>query len=268
MAEKSTHYNLDILKGNDIYNPNITFSNFEKIDTDMFNIDTNSVHTAVHALSGDVNTLTRTDTNFNTFKFVATSSYTEGQTFTVDGTQVTAYTTNGRPLESNCYVIGTTVLCFLNGTNLTLYVRSSTQNSLNLNGHPDTYFAIKGDTKKTLKDVDDIATLRNTTSNSIQQDINKMPSIISFDTFDSSTLTINNGSQNGKYYILFIYSKGSNNINGTEFSINYIVTAYDNINYKLTYTGNKFIDSVILSNEGITFNFIGAWNSGIIISKK
>ena len=38
MAEKSTHYNLDILKGNDIFNPNTTFNNFEKIDTDIFTI--------------------------------------------------------------------------------------------------------------------------------------------------------------------------------------------------------------------------------------
>lgn len=160
MAEKSTHYNLDILKGNDIYNPNIVFDDLEKIDTDMYNIDTNAVHSAVHILSGSVNTLTRTNTDFNIFKFVATAPYTVNQTFTVDGQQVSAYTTNGQPLENNCYVIGATVLCALNGSTLTLFVRSggTVQNALKLNGHPDTYFAVKGDTSKTLKDVDDIAT--------------------------------------------------------------------------------------------------------------
>lgn len=159
MAEKSTHYNLDILKGNDIYNPNTVFDNFEKIDNDMYKIDTNAIHSAVHILSGSVNTLTRTNPEYNIFKFVATAPYTANQTFTVDGQQVSAYTTNGQPLDTNCYVIGATVLCALNGTTLTLFVRSNgtAQNSLKLNGHPDTYFAVRGETSKTLKDVDDLA---------------------------------------------------------------------------------------------------------------
>lgn len=167
MAEKSTHYNLDILKGSDIYNPNTVFDNFEKIDSDMYKIDTNAVHSAVHILSGSVNALTRTNTEFNIFKFVATAPYTANQTFTVDGQQVSAYTTNGQPLDTNCYVIGATVLCALNGTTLTLFVRSNgtAQNALNLNNHPDTYFAVKGDTSKTLKDVDDIAVRATSQSN-------------------------------------------------------------------------------------------------------
>lgn len=147
MAEKSTHYNLDILKGNDIYNPNTTFSNFEKIDTDMYNIDINTIHSATHILTGTVNILTRTNTEFNIFKFIATSPYTVGQTFTVDGTQVSAQTTNGQPLDNNCYVIGATVLCALNGTVLTLFVRNgdTVKNSLKLNGHSDDYFVPKNE---------------------------------------------------------------------------------------------------------------------------
>ena len=65
MAEKSTHYNLDILKGDDIYNPNTVFDNFVKIDNDMYKIDTNAVHSAVHILSGSVNALTRTNPEYN-----------------------------------------------------------------------------------------------------------------------------------------------------------------------------------------------------------
>lgn len=147
MAEKSTHYNLEILKGDDIYNPNTVFDNFEKIDTDMYKIDTNAVHQAKHILSGSVNTLTRTNTEFNIFKFVATAPYTANQTFTVDGTQVSAQTTNGQPLDTNCYVIGATVLCALNGTILTLFVRNgeTVKNSLKLNGHSDDYFVPKND---------------------------------------------------------------------------------------------------------------------------
>ena len=162
MAKESTHYNLDILKGNDIYNPNIVFDNFEKIDTDMHNIDTNAVHSAVHILTGSVNTLTRTNTDYNIFKFVATAPYTVNQTFTVDGQQVSAYTTNGKPLDTNCYVIGATVLCALNGSILTLFVRSSgtAENALKLNNHPDTYFAVRGNTSKTLEQVDTIAVAR------------------------------------------------------------------------------------------------------------
>lgn len=164
MAEKSTHYNLDILKGNDVFNPNTVFDNFENIDNNMYKIDTNAVHSAVHILSGSVNTLTRTNPEYNIFKFVATAPYTANQTFTVDGKQVSAYTTNGQPLDTNCYVIGATVLCALNGTTLTVFVRFSgtAQNALKLNNYPDTYFAVKGNTNKTLKDVDEIATTRGT----------------------------------------------------------------------------------------------------------
>ena len=50
-------------------------------------------------------------------------------------------------------------MCALNGSILTLFVRSSgtVENALHLNNHPDTYFAVRGDTSKTLKDVDDLA---------------------------------------------------------------------------------------------------------------
>lgn len=147
MADKSTHYDLEILKGDDIYNPNITFNNFEKIDNDMYNIDINTIHSATHILTGTVNALTLTNTEFNIFKFVATSPYETGQTFTVNGNQVSAQTTNGQPLDTNCYVIGATVLCTLNGTTLTLFVRNgdTVKNSLKLNGHSDDYFVPKND---------------------------------------------------------------------------------------------------------------------------
>ena len=261
MAEKSTHYNLDILNGNDIYNPNTVFANFEKIDTEMYNIDTNAVHSAVHILTGSVNALTRTNADFNIFKFVATAPYKANQTFTVDGQQVSAYTTNGQPLVNDCYVIGATVLCALNGSILTLFVRSNgtAENALNLNGHPDTYFAIRGDTSKTLKDVDDI-----TTENS--KTINKFPNFFTFETGDSNELTLN-GSPNGKYYVIFIYARGNTNISGEQFSILYVVTSMDGLGYKSTYNQTNYIKDIILRENSITFKFYPTYTRGFIISQ-
>lgn len=268
MAEKTTHYNLDILKGNDIYNPNIVFDNFKKIDTDMYNIDTNAVHSAVHILTGSVNTLTRNNTDYNIFKFVATAPYTANQTFTVDGKQVSAFTTNGQPLDSNCYVIGATVLCALNGSTLTLFVRSSgtAENALKLNNHPDTFFAVKGDTSKTLKEVDDIASARSTASSILAQKINNYPDITSFDTDSNTSFTLNNGLPRAKFYILFIYSKGRDNISGEAPSINYVLTNYDCNNYRMSYNQVNYLSSVNLTTNGITFIFNQPYVRGVILT--
>ena len=64
---------------------------------------------AVHALAGNFG---------NNIKFIATADYSEGDTFTVNGTPVTAKRQNGSQLGANSFISGAVVTCFLNGATL------------------------------------------------------------------------------------------------------------------------------------------------------
>ena len=71
-----------------------------------------------HAKSGTVHQLTSPNTGAVNIRFVATASYASGDTFTVNGTQVTAQLQNGSALPGNFFVTGAVVTCYLNGSTL------------------------------------------------------------------------------------------------------------------------------------------------------
>jgi len=146
----TTNYGLNIAQGSDIVNPLIVDNpNYETIDRAMFANKNASVQTAVELKSGSIHVLTRNVTSANVFKFVATSDFTAGETFTVDGVQVTAYTTNSQPLTTNCYRIGATVICALNDTVLTVFVSGVeagvASDSEKLGGQLPAYYAKQSD---------------------------------------------------------------------------------------------------------------------------
>lgn len=117
-------------------------ANFPMIDSDLKAVSNTGVGTATELVTGTVHALTRADRDRNVFKFVATSNFEAGETFEVDGTQVTAKTPDGRNLSTGAYVINSTVLCMLEGTLLTVLVNpAKALDSENLDGHPATYFA-------------------------------------------------------------------------------------------------------------------------------
>lgn len=146
MATKSTHYELNLVTGTDKVNPLIyDVPNYEIIDGAMHENHLASVGTATELKSGSVHALTLADSGVKTFIFTATSDFVSGETFTVNGAQVTAYTTDSQPLTTNCYRIGTSVLAHLEGTILTVYVSSGSsstaEDSEKLGGHTPDYFA-------------------------------------------------------------------------------------------------------------------------------
>lgn len=117
-------------------------ANFPMIDSDLKAVSNTGVGTATELVTGTVHALTRADRDRNVFKFVATSNFEAGETFEVDGTQVTAKTPDGRNLSTGAYVINSTVLCMLEGALLTVLVNpAKALDSENLDGHPATYFA-------------------------------------------------------------------------------------------------------------------------------
>lgn len=146
MSTNTEHYALQIDQGSDIFNPLTSiFPNFQKIDTAMWANKLGGVVTGTHLLSGSIHAITVSDAEgFAVFRFVATANYSEGQTFTVNGTPVTAATTAGTSLGSGCFVVNQNVLCCLVGTQLTLYVSDTggtAADSEKLGGELPSYYA-------------------------------------------------------------------------------------------------------------------------------
>lgn len=139
------NYNLNIVEGTDYVNPlTQTNPNFETIDTEMKRNADNSVTLATELKTGTVHALVRANPSASTFRFVATSDFNVGDTFTVDGTQVTALQTTGQPLTDKSFVINANVLCVLTGTVLTLFVQggaSKAEDSDKLGGQLPNYYA-------------------------------------------------------------------------------------------------------------------------------
>lgn len=123
---KSERYELNLVEGSDIVNPLVQdVPNYEIIDEEMGKNADAGVPLATELLTGTVHALTRENPNAPMFRFVATANYKSGDTFTVDGVQVTALLTSGEPLATGCYVINSNVLCCLVGTVLTIFCANS-----------------------------------------------------------------------------------------------------------------------------------------------
>lgn len=123
---KSNRYGLNLVEGNDVVNPLVQdVPNYEVIDEEMGKNADASVPLATELLTGTVHALTRENPNASMFRFVATANYKTGDTFTVDGVQVTALLTTGEPLATGSYVINSNVLCCLVGTVLTMFCANS-----------------------------------------------------------------------------------------------------------------------------------------------
>lgn len=115
----TTNFNLNKPEGTDLYNHlTVDNPNMDTIDTQMQANKLASVGAATELVSGTVHAITRSDSNQNIFKFKATGDFKAGDTITVDGVSVNAYTTNGQQLLNDAYVLSAEVLCILDGTSL------------------------------------------------------------------------------------------------------------------------------------------------------
>lgn len=143
---KTDNYELNIAQGTDIVNPLVMDNpNYQKIDKVMKDNEIRGVGAAIELKTGSVHAITVPE-QYTTFKFVATSDFTAGETFTLNGKQVTGYTTNQQPLATNAYRIGATVLCtYIERTSsLTFYTIAqevpTATNAYNLGGVPATSY--------------------------------------------------------------------------------------------------------------------------------
>lgn len=212
MSRRTTNYGFNISEGTDLVNPlTDIFPNFESLDTDLKGVSDSAVGTATELLTGTVHALTRSDSDRNVFTFTATSNFEAGETFTLDGVQVTALTPDGQTLSTGCYIIGSEVLVAVKGTLMTVYVNpSKALDSDKLDGHDSTYFATASDVTNLSNDVSALSGKVGTGTltigddcvdgiNTLNTHLNDKASIEYVDGLvktDVQTLTFTNGSRN------------------------------------------------------------------------
>lgn len=92
-------------------------------------LDSQSFVTATHSKTGTTHAITLPDSSVTTFKFVATSDYTAGDTFTVDGVTVTAKVADSSSIPSGAFKSNSTVIAVLDSTTLNLINVDGTKNA-------------------------------------------------------------------------------------------------------------------------------------------
>lgn len=224
---RTTNYDLIVVDGKDKVNLLTQMNpNTEKIDEVMKTNEKSGVQIATELLSGTVHAITRTVPSASMFKFTAVSNYNAGETFTVDGVQVTALLTSGEALGTGAYIIGSEVLCSLKDTLLTVYTQSGTvkiaENSEKLGGNLPEYYAKQSELNIVKNTADSASSLSRANSEEI---INIKQSLTNLKTptEDSNGILISgNITTLTKDYLLIytiittdvIYSGGNLSING------------------------------------------------------
>lgn len=175
----TTNYDLILVEGSDKVNPLTQVNpNFEVIDEEMKKNKDAGVSTATELLTGSIHGLQRANADASMFRFTATSNYTSGDTFTVDGIQVTALTPTGEALGSGAYIIGSEVLCCLKGTLLTMFLSGGTvttaDNALKLGGQDPEYYG----TAEDVTQAQQTATAAGVLANSVQVQVTELDSKI------------------------------------------------------------------------------------------
>ena len=96
------------------------YPNFTLADTAMQAIKEQGISQATESKSGTVHNIVRVDSDCSVFWFTATSNFTTGDTFTVDGSPVSAVKVSGAGLETGDFVINSNVPCIVKGAVLTV----------------------------------------------------------------------------------------------------------------------------------------------------
>lgn len=153
---------LKLYEGTDLFNPLVVENpNCETLDEVIKAISDQAVGSATELVTGTVHALTRglDDGDRDVFIFTATSNFAAGDTFTLDGVQMSALTVAGTQLSSNCYIIGSSVLVHKRDTLLTFYVSETTaKDAEKLGGELPSYYATKTGLDAVVADISALAT--------------------------------------------------------------------------------------------------------------
>ena len=148
--QRTDNFDLIVVEGSDTVNLLTQMNpNTEVIDEQMFKNQNAGVQTATELLSGTVHAITRSVPDASMIRFTAVSRFTAGDTFTVDGVQVSALLPSGEQLPDGAFIIGSEVLCVLKGTLLTVFASGGAvalaKNAEKLGGQLPSYYATKAE---------------------------------------------------------------------------------------------------------------------------
>lgn len=132
----TTNYNLKKVEGSDLFNPLTQINpNWDDIDEAMKANQEASVTNATHNKSGTLHAIVRAVAGVPVLRFTATGDFRTGDTFTVDGQNVTARLPDGTSLPDYAFRINSNIIAIQAGGVLTIMTNGA---SVNLEGYMET----------------------------------------------------------------------------------------------------------------------------------
>ena len=132
----TTNYNLKKVEGGDLFNPLTQINpNWDDIDEAMKANQEASVTNATHNKSGTLHAIVRSTAGVPVLRFTATGDFRTGDTFTVDGQNVTARLPDGTSLPDYAFRINSNIIAIQAGGILTIVTNGA---SVNLEGYMET----------------------------------------------------------------------------------------------------------------------------------
>ena len=132
----TTNYNLKKVEGGDLFNPLTQINpNWDDIDEAMKANQEASVTNATHNKSGTLHAIVRAAAGVPVLRFTATGDFRTGDTFTVDGQNVTARLPDGTSLPDYAFRINSNIIAIQAGGILTIVTNGA---SVNLEGYMET----------------------------------------------------------------------------------------------------------------------------------
>jgi hypothetical protein len=132
----TTNYQLKKVEGNDLFNPLTQINpNWDDIDEAMKANQDAGVTNATHNKSGTLHAIVRSTAGVPVLRFTATGDFRTGDTFTVDGQNVTARLPDGTSLPDYAFRINSNIIAIQAGGILTIVTNGA---SVNLEGYMET----------------------------------------------------------------------------------------------------------------------------------
>lgn len=166
---QSTNYNFNLPEGTDLVNLlTQLIPNWSDLDTILKGVENQAFTNCTEVTSLGVHAISRTNADGKILKWVATSNFTAGETFTVDGNVVAASTPAGATLATGAYVTGAVIIAALNSDEsaMTIFVSGTNvaSDSERLGGELPSYYATDSDMDTAQQAITDLDNLMGTTS--------------------------------------------------------------------------------------------------------
>ena len=166
---QSINYNFNLPEGADLVNLlTQLIPNWSSLDSILKGVENQAFTNCTEVTSLGVHAISRTNADGKILKWVATSNFTAGETFTVDGNVVAASTPAGATLATGAYVTGAIVIAALNSDEsaMTIFVSGTNvaTDSERLGGELPSYYATDSDMDIAKQAITDLDNLMGTTS--------------------------------------------------------------------------------------------------------